>query len=565
MKNYLKRLTTLTNENFFPKSLINLIVKVYSPLIYMSGMQITPQQFSIRLIIKILISIILSLISIILTLFFPLAFIGITSISIPIVYSIIPFLEINRRKINCERELPFVTAFLTMASASSLSLSSAILSLSKMHHLKAFAKEAMRMEKIRKLYAMSPSDAIIFEAKNHPSEHVKSMLLTAVSAQKLGESQFLVMRDEMVKAFTILLSKLKVLSDKFSLIASAQMIIFIIIPMAMITIGVIFSGVLTPFSLFFICIIFPSLFVPLISYLIDSYYPKELTEPVNLMPFLVSLFFAPMSIVIYKLFYTNGNTIIPFHHILSLIIIIFTIPAATWYSLKRRETKQVLEALPIFTRSMAEEVKKGLSPSQALQLLFKSFNSTFNKILVNMVAYMRSGAKMGDATNTIKMPWLSHVYFELLSYAEQIGADPKSMDALSELVNNIYISMKSLHSQTSLFKASCVINSIILPFSIAMVVEVVMKLFAKISKMLITIPLPMGLSLITLDLLSLIELIAYSSVILNAYFLGILGGKVSRGGSITDGLSMAILCVVLAELALILLVDLGIIIHLFAW
>ncbi|MDW7971306.1 MAG: type II secretion system F family protein [Nitrososphaerota archaeon] len=564
MKNYL---ITLINEQLFSifKPFISFIVRVYSPSIYISGMLITPQQFAIRLMITILIAIAISSISIFLAPSFPLAFIGIISISIPIIYSIIPFLEINRRRINCERELPFVTTFLTIASASSLSLSSAILNLSKIHHLKAFAKEAMRIEKVRRLYAISPSDAVIFEAKNHPSESVKSILLTAMMAQKLGESQFLIMRDEMIKAFTILLSKLKVLSDKFSLLASAQMIIFIIIPMAMITIGVMFSGILTPLSLFFICIILPSIFVPLMSYLIDSYYPKELTEPVNLMPFLASLFFAPLTIIAYKLFYINSNSLISFHNILSLIIIIFTIPSAIWYSLKRRETRQVLEALPIFTRSMAEEVKKGLSPSQALQLLSKSFNLTFNKILINIVAHVRSGARIGEATSTIKMPWIAHVYFELLDYAEQVGADPKSMNALSELVNNIHTSMKSLHSQTSLFKASCIINSIILPFSIAMVIEVVVKLFANVSKMLISIPLPMGLSLLTLDLLSLVELIAYSGVILNAYFLGILGGKVSGGGSIVDGLSMALLCIILAEFTLILLVDFGTIASLFDW
>ncbi|MEM4529889.1 MAG: hypothetical protein QXQ52_05145 [Candidatus Methanomethylicaceae archaeon] len=538
-----KKLENISNK--IP--LREILIKFYSIPIYISGMMITPQKFITKLFFITFISIFITTILLIFKIYF-----GILFIIPPILYAIIPYLEIIKRKNNCERELPFVSTFLTMAATSSIPLSLTILNLSKLYSLKAFAKEAMRIEKIRKLYALSPSDAIIFEAKNHPSEYTKSVLLTAISAQKSGESLYLIMKDEMIKSFSILLSRLKILSDKFSLLASLQIIIFIIIPMAMITLGVMFSGIIKPLFLTFICIGLPCIFTPIMSYFIDLYFPKELTEPLNLLPFIISLSFIPIAIfIILKevLFYS-------FPYILAFLIIIFTMPIAIFYHSQRRKTKQILEALPTFSRSIAEKVKKGLSPTQALLSINRDFNSIFNKILYKISIYIKGGLRIKEASLIIKMPWIAHVYFELLDFAEQIGADPRAMEALSDLVNNIHSSIKSLSSQTSLFKFSCIINSIILPFVISMVIEIVVKIFTNISSIIPYIP--MEFSFITPELLPIVKTIAYSGVILDAYLLGLIGGKISEG-SIVDGLLMALICVIIALITLFIFVELKII------
>ncbi|MEM4213929.1 MAG: hypothetical protein QXZ28_01915, partial [Candidatus Methanomethylicaceae archaeon] len=165
------------------------------------------------------------------------------------------------------------------------------------------------------------------------------------------------------------------------------------------------------------------------------------------------------------------------------------------------------------------------------------------------------------AAAAVRMPWIAHVYFELLDYAEQIGADPRTMDALSDLVSNVYESIRSLGSQTQLFKVACIVNSVILPLSIAMVVEVIVKLFSEVMKasQLTNVPLPVGLSFIPPESIPIISTIAYSSVILNSYFIGLLGGKVSNGGSVTDGLLIATVCVFISTLSLFLFVDLSLI------
>jgi hypothetical protein len=59
--------------------------------------------------------------------------------------------------------------------------------------------------------------------------------------------------------------------------------------------------------------------------------------------------------------------------------------------------------------------------------------------------------------------------------------------------------------------------------------------------------------------------VAYSSVVLDAYLLGLLGGKISDGGSIVDGLKSALICVGIAVATLIILRDLGIVTSLFGF
>jgi archaellum biogenesis protein FlaJ (TadC family) len=548
------------------------IVKGMSTTIYTSGLRMTPQEFASQFIGLILLApavfAALALAGWLLALP-PLIMAGALVSALPAaLHALRPTLAVRRRKALCERELPFAATYLAMAAASSKSLSGAMLNMSRLRFLKAFRNEAERMDKVRRLYALSPSDAMIFEAKYHPSEAVKELLLSAAAAERSGESLFLMMKDELVKAFSHLLSRLKVMSDKFSMMASAQMIIFIIVPMATITISIMFSGIVGIPTLVFTCIILPCLFVPLMSLAVDSYFPKELTEPISLKYFLISLLAFPLAAALLNL-QQSGALILPvrFEYVLALAIAAFAAPAAAWYARERRRTRQIISALPSFSRSVAEEVKKGNSPTQAVALISENriFNPSFNNILRKMAAHVKMGRSIGETAAYVKMPWIARVYFELLDQAEQMGADPKSMDALSDLMNNIHTSMRSLDSETSLFKFSCYINSVILPFSIIIIVDVVVRLFMQVASSVTAISLPAGLSFLRVEDLPLLSLVAYSSVVLDAYLLGLLGGKISDGGSIVDGLKSALICVGIAVATLIVLRDLGIVTSLFGF
>lgn len=545
------------------------IASSIAPDIYASGMAVTPQDYAAQLIslsaaaATASASALLAALLLGMPLLYPLAAAPVMPI---LAHALRPFLNKSRRKSACERELPYAVTYLTMAAASSISLTSAIMNLTRLRPLSAFSAEAERIDKVRRLYGMSPAEAIIFEAKRHPSEQVRSALLAAVAAQQSGESLFAVMKDEMMKSFSHLLSRLKTMSDKFSLIASSQIIIYIILPMSILTMGIMFSGVLGVPMVLATCLVMPCLFAPVFALMVDSYYPKELTEPVDLRPFAASLAFAPAGAALFlaqqSLPALRG---LPFYYAFALLIAAVGIPSGLIYTKARSETRSILNALPPFSRSVSEEVKKGMSPTQAIVRLSgaRSFNRHFDTILKKVSAHVSAGRRIAESSDSVRMPWIARVYFHMLDHAEGMGADPKSMDALSDLINNMHSSVRSLDSETSLFKLSCIINSVILPFSITLVMEVVVSLFADISRMLPT-SLPMAISFISPESVPFLSTIAYTGVILNAYFMGLLGGKVSRGGSVADGVVLAVTCAAIAAATVYVLKDLRLITGIFS-
>ncbi|MCX8203672.1 MAG: hypothetical protein N3H32_05100, partial [Nitrososphaeria archaeon] len=138
------------------KPLRDALARAYSPSIYVSGMSITPNHFASQLISLLLLAVpsaallaaasYLSIGPSYLLLILAAPFIALT------IYAARPYFETGKRKARCERELPFVATFLTMAAAASISLPSAIISISRMRYLSAFAKEALRIDKVRTLY-----------------------------------------------------------------------------------------------------------------------------------------------------------------------------------------------------------------------------------------------------------------------------------------------------------------------------------------------------------------------------------------------------------------------------
>ena len=469
-----------------------------------------------------------------------------------------PMFSNSSRKKSCERELPFVATYLAMSAASGVSIQAAFEHLKTLKYFPNFKMEAMRVEKVRKLYALHPYEAIVFEGKYHPSDAVRELYYSAVAAQKEGGEVLLILKDEIFKLFSMLQGKLKTVSDKFSLIASAEMVAFIMIPMGLITIGVLFSGILGVPMLILTCIVFPTIMAVALSAMIDSYVPKELTEPVSLKLFFGALCAFPVSVTIFTLsqFFTLS---IPFYYILGIVIIVFSLPVAFSYGSSRRRMHEILSALPNFTRSIAEEVKKGNSPRMAITNISegRAFNRSFDKLLHRVATYLKIGCPISDAIAIVEAPWIAKVSFELMDQAEMMGAEPKSLDSLSDLVGNIYLSFKSLESQTRLFTIMSYVNSFVLTFSIVIAVDVVAKLFTGIMDASPLIGTPLGMSFITEDQFALVEAVAYTAVVYDSFLLGILGGKASNGGSVVDGLMPAIICVVITVASIVIFKGLG--------
>ena len=472
-----------------------------------------------------------------------------------------PWLSCLERRKSCERELPFVATYLAMASASGMPIQRAYELIKDFAYLPAFRFESLRLDRLRRLYAVDMYDALLFEGKYHPSDSVKELYFASVSAQREGGEVYRVMRDELLKLFSALQGRLRTMPDKFSLIASAEMVAFIIVPMAMITIGVLFSGLLGVPMLLGSCLAFPTAMALFLSMAIDSYLPREICTRAPMKRFIISMAALPLSGAIVVISGASGFAL-PSYYVLAALILCFMLPASISYASSRRSTLEILSALPPFMRSIVEDVKKGNSPCMSTMSFSesRSFNRSFDRLLYRVAAFLKVGAPLRNSVSYTDVPWMAKVSFELLDKSEAMGAEAKSLDALSELVQNLYLSHRSLESQTRMFTLSSYVNSFVLAFSITISVEVVARLFTGMADMTSSVGIPLGFSFITSAQFAVVESIAYVAVVYNSFLLGLLGGKVSNGGSVVDGLRPAILCVLISSICIFVFKDMGIMI-----
>ncbi|MEJ5292676.1 MAG: hypothetical protein WHS82_03680 [Candidatus Methanosuratincola sp.] len=470
-----------------------------------------------------------------------------------------PALSAQRRKSACERELPFLTAFLAIASASGIPIQVALERLRHSAFLNGFRGEAQRIEKVRRLYALHPYDAMVFEARNHPSERVRDLYFSVVAAQRQGDAVPSVLRDELMKVFSHLQGAVKTLSDKFSMIASAEMIAFILVPMGVLTLGTVFSSTISLPALVGACIGLPSITALLLSIMIDSSLPKELTTPVPLKAFSMALTAIPVGAAFSGLLWLAGIPVPPYL-VFGAILLSSLAAASLYYRPMRREVSQILAALPAFTRLVAEEVKKGSSPGMSIIHFSeaRAFNRHFDMFLHRISAFLKIGVPVSEVAEAVHAPWVVKAAFELIDESERMGSEPKSLDHLSELISNLTLCMKALSSQTRLFTAVSYMNTLVLTFTTVVAVDVIGRLFAGALGS-VSIGLPFGLSFMTGFQFELAAGVAYLAVIYDSFLLGVLGGKLSRGGSVADGLLPAAACVALSIAGFLAFRELGLI------
>ncbi|HDI47025.1 MAG TPA: hypothetical protein ENF82_04385, partial [Candidatus Methanomethylia archaeon] len=374
---------------------------------------------------------------------------------------------IRRRIEGTERELPFAAAYMTVAAAAGIPPTASFENLGRFKTLKCFAEEALKVKRLRALYSLNPVDALSFEAERHPSRRVREYLLAAAAAQRSGGEVYSALREKMQGLFRELEARMNMLSEKFSLLTSAEITIYVLVPMCLISIGAVFGGALGLSTLIAAGFILPAIFTAPLMLLVDAYMPKELTAEIPKRPMIAS---AVVTIVLIF----SALQVAAVHYALALGLIGGGIYPAMYYLRKRQRFKEILEALPHFMRDIAEEVKKGEPPSQAICKLvkYRKYNPYFDGILKECTARLHAGRSLKDSMADIEgAPWMCKVLFELLDEAERVGVDPRCIDELTAFVNNMYNSFRTLRARTRFFKFGSYLSVAMLVLSLVVTIE----------------------------------------------------------------------------------------------
>lgn len=460
-----------------------------------------------------------------------------------IVAFMIPLLLVRKRVSECEKELPFVAEFLAMASAVGISPTYAFSRLKYFNSLKRFAREARIVEKIRALYALSPIDALIFYGKNHPSKSVRNYITSVAAIERSGGEVYNVLYEKASSLLSSLESRISRLPDQFSFITSIEIIAFILVPISLIGIGATFSSQGVEL-LIASCITIPILMTAGIVFLIEASLPKELEDKENYSFLMISFIIVfPTSLLLLMM-----N--MPAYVSLTVGVLAGFLPSSIIYYSKEVRRNSMIIGLASLARDIAEETKKGKSPTQALR--YVALNNVYPQPLQELIkrvsVYPALGFSLKQVVVVEKMPWIVKVFFELLDEAEDMGADPKTLDCLASFFERISFSIRSMLRYASSYRLTSIICAIIMIISVSYTVNTVIMLLSRMHDLANFYTFSLApLIFPTMSQAKIIKDASYLSASINSILLGLLEGK-ARGGSIVNGLIDAVFFAILSML-----------------
>lgn len=471
-------------------------------------------------------------------------------------------LKVSERKYRVEKELPFISIFMTLASALGLPLSRTFKEARRISFFKAFNRELSFLEKIKIFYIMSDIDALEFVSKFHPSPALREFYQALVAAERAGGDKYRVLFERSSSLIKMLQDRINRLVERYNTITNLEVIFFVVIPLALITLGALFVGNSGYGLTITATIIFPSFSFFMLYFIVQAAYPEELVEKPPMTVFygtIIALLGASVFVWI------TGSRLLESGYepylVLGILYGIILLGGGLYYRKWYKESDEFVFSMPLLTRQIAEECKKGKTPRQAILTLTQyKLPKRVEGFIRVLVARISMGLPIREAITGVKMPWLTKIYFEFLDMADRYGADPKTLDMLASFTADTVSVARIIKDRSLSFKFSSLISIIALVFGFVIVSEKVLTQFAEMGEKFLEssyagsmISLP--IHPLTPDMLPTIRNLSYIGIIINTLFISLLSGKTIKG-SMTAGLLLgsALILIALASIKVLALI-----------
>jgi len=459
-------------------------------------------------------------------------------------------LKLSQRKYLIEKELPFVSIFITLTSALGLPLSRAFKEARRIGFFKAFKRELNFLEKIKMFYILSDIDAVEFIGRFHPSSQLREFYQVLVASERSGGDKYRILYERSTSLIKMLEDRIDRLVERYNTITNLEVIFFIVIPMALITLGALFVGDKGYGLAFTSAVIFPVISFIMLYFIVQAAYPEELVERPPMKVFysvIAGMIFVSIVIGILspRILERGLNT----YEILGASYIILLSLGGTYYNRWYKQSDDFVFSMSLITRQIAEECKKGKTPRQAIVALAKyKLPKRVESFIRIVIARLSMGVSIQESIRGIKMPWLTRTYFEFLDMADRYGADPKTLDMLASFTSDTVSVAKIVKDRSLSFKLSSLVAILALVLGFVIVSEKVLKQFALMGQTLLsqggTAMISIPLKPLTPDMLPGIKNISYIGIILNTVFIALLTGKTTKGSMSAGLLLGAILTII---------------------
>jgi flagellar protein FlaJ len=528
-------------------SLTQSLEKALSNYIYVSGLRVHPTQYVKRVLTMLIASAAVTAFLLYFSFFIAgvpaFAIIGVMPLSYSLYLMFRPVVKARSFESQCMRELPYVAAFMTSYAAVGVPPHRSMAAVGMKEKIfPAFSSLVKRMETTRMLTVKDPLEAIEDEADKISSLSLKDYLQSAVSAERGGGGMYNVLKDKMRSLFNDLKERYKALGDQLKLYGDLLLVFFGVLPLLLYTMLTVFaSDAAISTSQLFTFMVTPLLVVTLMM-LIDTGYPAtpQKFDKYYVRAVMVGL---PAGVAVAAILYLSpvlvemllGARFIQYKMAVSIGagLVVFSALATYVFIRDYRFMNNVDYAIPSFVRDLTEEVKKGKSPAMGVIYLAeaRSYNKAFNDVLRQMALILKTGRGFREAVAPFRgrVSWRSQLILDLLADADELGAQKEIFEEVSGISREIRDAINIAKAKTTGVKFFGFLVAILMIFIASLLIK---QIIVPLAMMAVNIPQQVGLGNINLlrpeQLPTLIETIS-SGIMLNAFFLGVLTGKMSDG------------------------------------
>ena len=361
-------------------------------------------------------------------------------------YKLISRLRAHRSRLR--REAPFASIAAYMLALSGLNPLRAFEQLSRLSSLSHVALEVNRLRRDAFLSMRHLSEVLSDEAKKWGG--VWGQLLSSiVTAERTGLDPRVSLRDNVNQALNSLRADFRRLEAQFEGMIRTSTIIFGSAPMMIILIVSLFApSMLLPVLIGLLTLLFT--FALLWMGMIDSMVPRW-TDYSSFYK-RASTYWLPPALAVGAAVYF-GLVQFPLTLVVSkaaavvTAAVTFTVPFSLQWGLRSRVSRELLDDLPVVLRDIAEQVERGATIVQALEVSARvgSYRK-YTARLLNLLAVqarvqgsLREGFKKVE--RLLPHPW--RVAFDLLVLAQEAGGGSEAVHALSDAMNQYTAMIRS--------------------------------------------------------------------------------------------------------------------------
>ena len=385
--------------------------------------------------------------------FIPLIFLVPLPLYIMIVFMITPSMKGGERASALEREMPFVSAYITVMATGGISPYTSVKRLSKVDLMPAMRRESREIIRDVEIFGIDPLSALEHASEAHPLDIYRDFISGYASTVITGGDIAHFLESKTHDIFKARAMRIKAAADRLGMLLESFIIVMVLMSLSfyiLFSVDAIYS---TGVSMYSSMLLYTYVFAPLLSvvfiYLAHDMQPKS---PMNdWRPYKVAALSSALAVLVFLLLtgmmgiiqfpiFDFIKNLIDLPTAVSITLVIAMVPPAMVHSKNSRRKSEIEKGIASFLRDLTETRKTGMAPEKCIENLSKRNYGTFSKELEKIASELSWGIPLRQVFEDFMKrtkSWLSQLVIFLLVEAIDVGGGTIGMIESLTRFNNM--------------------------------------------------------------------------------------------------------------------------------